>query len=100
MGFAAVGGTYVAMVGIEGFMKGRGRWRGFKERVRGAVKGKEGEEEGEEGVGKGVWEVEVVRKVKAEGCGMAKIHLIMWLRCSLACATIDDVHCFDIDCNE
>ncbi|MDI1488222.1 MAG: hypothetical protein OHK93_007496 [Ramalina farinacea] len=53
MGFAAVGGTYVAMVGIEGFMKGRGRWRGFKERVRGAVKGKEGEEEGEEGVGKG-----------------------------------------------
>ena len=52
MSLTAVGGSYVAMVGIEGFMKGRGRWRGFKERVKGAVKGK-GDDEPEEGEGEG-----------------------------------------------
>ena len=51
MGFAAVPGSYVAMVGIEGYMKTKGRWKGLKDGVKGMVIGsgkKEKEGEGKE----------------------------------------------------
>ena len=50
MSVTAVGGSYAAMVGIEGYMKTKGRVRTLKQGVKSlAVK----EEEGSKGEGKG-----------------------------------------------
>lgn len=48
MSVTAVGGTYAAMVGIETYMKTKGRLKGIKEGLRGLGFSKEKEGEGEE----------------------------------------------------
>lgn len=48
MSVTAVGGTYAAMVGIETYMKTKGRLKGIKEGLRGFGFSKEKEGEGEE----------------------------------------------------
>ena len=48
MSMTAVGGTYAAMVGIETYMKTKGRLKGLKEGLRVLNFGKEREREGEE----------------------------------------------------
>lgn len=47
MSVSAVGGSYAAAVGIEGYMKTKGRWKGFKEGVRSLTLKEEGEGDGE-----------------------------------------------------
>ena len=37
MSITAVGGSYAAMVGIEGYMKTKGRWKGLKEGMKGMI---------------------------------------------------------------
>ena len=46
MSMTAVGGSYAAMVGIETYMKTKGRLKGLKEGLKGLGFGKEGEEKG------------------------------------------------------
>ena len=48
MSITAVGGTYAAMVGIETYMKTKGRLKGLKEGLKGLNFGKEKQKEGEE----------------------------------------------------
>lgn len=49
MSMTAVGSTYAAMVGIETFMKTRGKIRGLREGIRTLSFGKDGKGKGEKG---------------------------------------------------
>ena len=39
MSVTAVGGSYAAMVGIEGYMKTKGKWKGMQDKFKGMVVG-------------------------------------------------------------
>lgn len=54
MSVTAVGASFAAMVGIEGYMKTKGRWKGMQEKFKGMVvgSGKKEAKGGSEGAAK------------------------------------------------